>query len=265
MNITCSVVHIKKCLMNLVLNGVEAISGPGKVLVSTRNQTVDAENGERLHIAPGQYVVVVVSDTGTGVSDADRQQIFEPFYTKKKLGRSGTGLGLAIVWNTMKDHKGTVTVESSSEGSSFSLYFPVSAGQVSEKGSHVDLQHLQGQGETVLVVDDDALQRDIAVKMLTLLEYTPRAVASGEEAVATFDQGAVDLILLDMLMEPGMNGCQTYAEIIKRHPGQKAVIASGFSESEDVRRACLLGAGGFIKKPYPVEQLGQMVQKVLKG
>ena len=265
MNITCSVVHIKKCLMNLVFNGVEAISGPGKVLISTRNQRVAAEDAERLHLAPGKYVVVVVSDTGTGISDVDRQQIFEPFYTKKKLGRSGTGLGLAIVWNTMKDHNGAVTVESSSDGSTFSLYFPVSAGQISARESGVDQQHLQGRGETVLVVDDDALQRDIAVKMLTLLEYTPRAVASGEEAIATLEQETVDLILLDMLMDPGMNGCQTYEEIIKRHPGQKAVIASGFSESEDVTRAHLLGAGGFIKKPYTVEQLGLMVQKVLKG
>lgn len=263
MNIECSVIHVKKCLMNLVFNSVEAIPGPGEVMVSTRNQEVDAENAHSLHLAPGQYVVVVVSDSGTGISDVDRQQIFEPFYTKKKMGRSGTGLGLAIVWNTMLDHNGTVTVESSSEGSSFSLYFPVSTGQISERGTAIDMKQLKGQGETVLVVDDDALQRDIAAKMLTLLEYTPRTVDSGEEAVSFLKHGAVDLVLLDMLMEPGMNGCQTYAEIIKRHPGQKAVIASGFSESEDVTRAYLLGAGGFIKKPYTVEQLGQMVQKVL--
>jgi len=265
MNIKCSDIHVKKCLMNLVFNGAEAVSGSGKVTVATRNQELDAEGADSLQLAPGQYVVAVVSDTGSGINDVDRCHIFEPFYTKKKMGRSGTGLGLAIVWNTMREHDGTVTVESSSEGSTFSLYFPVSSGPVGERGICVDIKQLKGRGETVLVVDDDAMQRDIAVKMLILLGYTPRAVASGEEAAATLEHDAADLILLDMLMGSGMNGCQTYAEIIKRHPGQRAVIASGFSESEDVIRAQQLGAGEFIKKPYTVEQLGLVIQKVLKS
>lgn len=265
MNIDCSDVHIKKCLMNLVFNGVEAVSGPGSVRVATRNQEVTAEHTESLHLTPGHYVVAVVSDTGAGINDIDRLHIFEPFYTKKKMGSGGTGLELAVVWNTMKEHDGTVTVENSSEGTSFSLYFPESRGQIEERGVSIDIKQLKGQGETVLVVDDDALQRDIAVKMLILLGYTSRVVASGEEALATLKHGAVDLILLDMVMGSGMNGCQTYAEIIKMHPGQKAVIASGFSENEDVARARQLGAGAFMKKPYTVDQLGLIVQKVLKS
>ncbi len=265
MNIDCSVVHVKKCLMNLLFNAAEAIQGPGTVSVSTCNRDVDAENAASLHLVPGQNAVMVVSDTGTGINNIDRHRIFEPFYTKKKLGRSGTGLGLAIVWNTMQDHKGTVTVESNSKGSSFTLYFPVSKGQISERGGlSVDLEILKGQGENILVVDDDALQRDISVKMLRLLDYTASAVASGEEAVASLENGAVDLILMDMLMEPGMNGCQTYAEVIKRYPGQKAIIVSGYSENEDVVKAYQLGAEGFIKKPYTVTQLGRTVQEILK-
>jgi DNA-binding NtrC family response regulator len=99
--------------------------------------------------------------------------------------------------------------------------------------------------------------------MLSMLGYLPRVVASGEEAVSSLKNGAADLVLLDMLMEPGMNGYQTYAEIIKSHPGQKAVIVSGFSESEDVVRAQQLGVGGFIKKPYTIQQLGQVMHTVL--
>ena len=265
MNIACSLVHVKKCLMNLAFNGAEAIQGPGTIVVSTSNQDVDAQHARSLHLVPGQYVVMAVSDTGTGINDIDRQRIFEPFYTKKKMGRSGTGLGLAIVWNTMQDHEGTVTVESSSTGSVFSLYFPVTKEPIREKRATIDIELLKGQGETVLVVDDDPLQRDISVKMLELLAYTPHAVASGEEAVSYLENGAADLLLLDMLMEPGMNGCQTYAEIIKRRRGQKAVIASGYSENEDVVKAHQLGVEGFIKKPYTIEQLGQAVQKVLQG
>lgn len=263
MNIECSVVHINKCLMNLVFNAMEAIHGPGMVTVTTRNKDIDAEYAQSLHLAPGQYVVMVVSDTGTGIQDSDLQQIFEPFYTKKKMGRSGTGLGLAIVWNSMQDHKGTVTVESSSKGSSFTLYFPVSKRMISEIGLKVDLELMQGKGESVLVVDDEPMQRDIAVKMLSLLGYSPLEAASGEEALAFLEKNTVDLILLDMLMEPGMNGYQTYAEVVKKHPGQKAVIASGYSESEDILKAYQLGVEGFIKKPYTINQLGQKVYKAL--
>jgi PAS domain S-box-containing protein len=131
MNIECSEVHVNKCLMNLVVNATEAIHGKGMVTVLTRNVAVNAENGQNLQLLPGQYVVLVVSDTGIGIQHIHRKQIFEPFYTKKKMGRSGTGLGLAIVWITMQDHKGTVTVESGSKGSSFTLYFPASTGLVS--------------------------------------------------------------------------------------------------------------------------------------
>lgn len=264
-SIECSVIHIKKSLMNLVINAMEAIQGAGVVTVSTWNKDVDGELARTLHLVPGQFVVVAVRDTGTGINEVDRQQIFEPFYTKKKMGRSGTGLGLAVVWNTMQDHKGVVTIESDSNGSMFSLYFPVSREQPVEITKSLAIEPPRGRGESLLVVDDDALQRDIAVKMLTMLGYSPKAVASGEEAVAYMQYGVADLIVLDMLMEPGMNGYQTYAEIIKVHPGQKAVIVSGYSENEEVVKAHQLGTGGFIKKPYTIQQLGHVVQQVLSA
>ncbi len=123
----------------------------------------------------------------------------------------------------------------------------------------------KGDGESILVVDDEAVPRDIACQILTVLGYTVYAVACGEEAI-TFLQGQkVDLVLLDMFMDPGMNGCLTYQKIIERHPGQKAIIASGFSKSDDVKKAMQLGVGGFIEKPYSMEQLARVVCRELHG
>lgn len=119
-----------------------------------------------------------------------------------------------------------------------------------------------GKG-TILVVDDEQRQREIASEMLTMLGYDVDTVASGEVAVAYCRKTAVDLVVLDMLMEPGMNGLQTFQRIIDFSPSQKAVIASGFAESKDVQDALALGVGSFIKKPYSINHLGEAVQKVL--
>jgi CheY-like chemotaxis protein len=117
----------------------------------------------------------------------------------------------------------------------------------------------------VLVIDDESSQRDIATSMLERLGYRATAVASGEDAVQYLNSQAADLLLLDMIMEPGMNGRKTYEQILFLHPSQKAVISSGFSETEEVKKTQALGAGGFIKKPYTLNQLGRAVQQGLAG
>lgn len=124
---------------------------------------------------------------------------------------------------------------------------------------------LQGRGQTVLVVDDENSQRDIATALLTKLGYNVVSAASGEEAVTYLNSNAVDLIILDMIMEPGMNGRKTYEQILFLHPGQKAVISSGFSETAEVKKTQELGAKVFIKKPYTLDQLGTAVQQGLSG
>ncbi len=262
--ISCSPVHVQKCIMNLVTNACEAISGKGTITVTSSNQQID-ENMAAEHALPaGEYVVVSVQDTGEGISQEDLEHIFEPFYTKKVMGKSGSGLGLAVVWNTMEDHGGKVIVESSEKGTCFRLFFPVSketaAGQSEENDN---IQELRGSGEHVLVVDDEEQLRDVAKGMLEMLGYKVDTVDSGEAAVEFVKKHPVDLILLDMLMEPGMNGRETYEKILKLYPGQKAVIASGFSESDDVKEAIRLGARAFIRKPFTIGQLGRVVKKVL--
>ena len=121
-----------------------------------------------------------------------------------------------------------------------------------------------GRGEKILVIDDNPQQQDIALQLLTSLNYKVTVVSSGEEAVGYLRTRFVHLLLLDMLMPPGMNGLQTYKQILVIHPKQKAVIASGFSESEDVRETLELGAASFIKKPYVMEELGQVVYTALQ-
>ena len=263
-NILCSSVHVKKSLMNLVINAAEAIVDDGTVVVSTRNQYIDNGAVGKHKIKVGEYVIISVRDTGSGISSADLEHIFEPFYTKKTMGRSGTGLGLAVVWNTMEDHAGRILVESSDKGTCFQLYFPISEEKrATEQAENDTTAKLTGNNEYILVVDDEPQLRDIGCQMLESLGYRADSVSSGELAIEFLKENTVDLILIDMLMEPGMNGRQTYAEILKLYPGQKAVIATGFSGSDDVKATLQLGAGGFIKKPYSRDQLRRAVKEAL--
>lgn len=262
--ISCSPVHIKNSLMNLITNAAEAMHRRGNILVTTYNELIEKPKDSEHELDQGDYVVLTVQDSGPGIAGEDMAHIFEPFYTKKVMGRSGTGLGLAIVWNTVHDHNGKIFVESSKKGTTFRLYFPLSQErQVVETGSD-KLENIKGNGEHVLVVDDEFQLRDVAKKMLEILGYTVDSVNSGEEAIEFIKTTQVDLLVIDMLMEPGMNGRQTYAELIKLNPDQKAIITSGFSETAEVKKALSLGAGIFIKKPYSINQLGNAVKQGLK-
>lgn len=266
----CSPTHVNKCLMNLVLNAAEAIDASGEIIVRTENRELSAVEAKEIAVKSGSYVTLAVSDSGSGIETADLKHIFEPFYTKKKMGRSGTGIGLAVVWNSMQDHGGTVTVESDDRGTVFTLFFPQDKDDYNlavRKGepqfSEVD-PDLRGNGERVLVVDDELRQRDIAMQILKELGYRVHVVSSGEEAVDYAREEIIDLLLLDMVMDPGMDGLQTYAEISRLKPGQKALIVSGFSENDKVERALSMGAGGFLKKPYTLSQLAGAIQQTLK-
>jgi signal transduction histidine kinase len=259
----CSPVHIKRCLMNLVTNAVEAIAGNGELIVSTYNTQLTATDSTNHDLKEGSYIVLSIQDTGSGISSTDIAHIFEPFYTKKVMGRSGTGLGLTVVWSTMEDHNGKVLVESNEKGTCFQLYFPVGEKKrvVQVKNDKAEeICHISGR---ILVVDDEPHLRDITSQMLRAMGCSVDSVSSGELAIEFVKKNPVDLVLLDMLMEPGMNGRQTYEEIIKLYPNQNAIIASGFSESDDIKATLRLGASGFIKKPYSMNRLGRVVKEAL--
>ncbi|MBW1764897.1 MAG: response regulator, partial [Deltaproteobacteria bacterium] len=263
-NISGSLVHIRKVVMNLVSNASEAIEGSGNVSISTLNSYVDRPLKGYDDVKIGEYVVLSISDDGSGILQDDLERIFEPFYTKKVMGRSGTGLGLAIIWNVMQDHEGYINVTSSENGTSFELYFPITRDEVLDRDLDIPIEDFKGDSETILVVDDMESQRDISCKMLETLGYKTKAVSSGEEAVEYLRKHSVDLILLDMIMDPGINGRETYERIVKINPNQKAIIVSGFAETDDVKKTQKLGAGKYLKKPVTLQKIGLAIREELR-
>lgn len=265
LNIRGSSVHLKKTIMNLIANAAEAIPQTGRVELSTENRYVDIPIKGYDEIKEGDFVILTVRDSGIGIDEDDLNHIFEPFYTKKVMGRSGTGLGMSVVWGTVQDHGGYVNVESSvGRGTTFELFFPVTREEVEGDRDIVHLEQYLGQGESILVVDDDSGQREIAGALLSKLGYRVHSVTSGREAIAYLEDHTADLLVLDMILEPGFDGLDTYQGIIDQHPGQKTIIASGFSETDRVKEAQALGAGEYIKKPYTLERIGLAVQKSLR-
>jgi len=263
LNINGSHVRIMKAVMNLMTNASESIEDIGNVTISTMNRYIDKPLRGYDDVDIGEYVVLSVSDDGSGISPDDLERIFEPFYTKKVMGRSGTGLGLAVAWNVVQDHKGYIGVTTDENGTTFELFFPMTRERVSVNNYAISIENFKGDGETLLVVDDDKSQRDISCMMLETFGYKTKAVSSGEEAVEYLKGNTVDLILLDMIMDPGINGRETYERIIKIHPNQKAIIVSGFTETADVKKIQKLGAGKYIKKPLTLERLGPILKEEL--
>jgi two-component system cell cycle sensor histidine kinase/response regulator CckA len=263
LNIIGSPIHLAKAIMNLVSNAAEAMPEGGKIIISTENRYIDTPHRHE-ELDAGEYVVLTVSDTGVGISPEDMERIFEPFYTKKIMGRTGTGLGMAVVWGTVKDHNGHIDVQSQiGKGATFTLYFPATREKSEKDQSLLSIEDYMGKGDSILVVDDVEEQREIASSMLERLGYSVVSVSSGEEAVHYLKSDSADLIILDMIMDPGIDGLETYQHILEFHPGQKAIIASGFSETERVKEALALGAGAYIKKPYLLEKIGVAVRREL--
>ncbi len=264
LNIFGSSIHLTKTMMNLVSNAAEAMPDRGKLIISTENRYLDRPIKGYDTVEEGDYIVLTVSDTGIGIAPDDLDRIFEPFYTKKEMGRSGTGLGMAVVWGTVKDHKGYIDLQSTEgKGTTFTLYFPTTRKQLSEKHEALSVESFKGDGESILVVDDVKAQREIASEILSELGYSVVTVSSGESAVEYLKTSSVDLVVLDMIMDPGMDGLDTYRKIIDLHPGQKAIIASGFSETDRVKKAQRLGATQYIKKPYTLGNIGMAIKKEL--
>ena len=265
LNIKGSPVHLGKTIMNLTSNAAEAIADRGEVTVRTENRYLDQPVRGYDEIREGDYVVLTVSDDGRGISAKDIGKIFEPFYTKKVMGRSGTGLGLAVVWGTVKDHNGYIDVQSEEgKGSVFTLYFPVTREEPATDAGDPDGGNLSGPREN----------RSWWWTMSRSSGSWPRACWSGwgigsrpspaaRRRSTTSKTGSADLVLLDMIMDPGMDGLETYQRILEINPGQKAVIVSGYSETDRVSKAQELGAGAYVRKPYVMEKIGAAIRMEL--
>lgn len=266
LNICGSYIHIEKLIINLIINAVEeaAPMKDGHVLISTANIYLDPTIPAYKNKIPGEYAIFTVTDNGSGINIENQNNIFDPFYTKKEMEKSGTGLGLTVVWNVVKDHNGYIDVTSTPNGTTFDVLLPAARQKIPRLPQPESLDEIKGQGQLILVVDDLTDQQNIARYILENLGYRVEAVDNGYDAVEFIKQTPTDLVILDMIMAPSISGLETYRLIKEINPGQKAIIASGYDESDDVRTAQHLGAGSFVRKPYTVLDMGIAVKEELE-
>ncbi len=255
--------QVFRAVSNLVSNARDAMQDIGRLHIRTENFYLENMVGVHGPIPVGEYVKLTVTDTGPGLPDGMITRIFEPFFTTKTVDRRrGSGLGLSIVHAVMEDHNGYIDVKSwPGHGTSFFLYFP--AVRDSVVGDQEDDDSIVGGNEKIVVVDDDPFQREVTITLLEKLGYEAVAVEGGEKAVDLLKSDSCDLLILDMIMPGGIDGAETYEQILAFHPGQKAVIVSGYAESERVQHAIGLGAGAFVRKPLTMKSLALAVRREL--
>ncbi len=257
-----SYAHLSKVVMNLAINAIEAMPGGGELTLKTEHKNIEQLIGGFDNIETGEYAIITVSDTGLGIDEKDLKHMFEPFYSKKEMGRSGSGLGLAIVYGVLKDHNGYIDVISKlNEGSNFIIYLPIV--NVDEELEEKPVIDIRGN-ERILIVDDIEEQRELASTMLSTLGYTVEVMPEGRSAVEFITKNDVDLVVLDMIMENDFDGLDTYKEMVKYKPGQKAIIASGYAQTDRVREAESIGVSKYIRKPYTMQKLGKAIREVLE-
>lgn len=265
-NSRLSSIQVLKSIVNLVRNGLEAIESNGAVTIHTSNQCFKSEYHGFETIPGGEYAVLTVADTGVGIENHHLEHIFKPFYTNKKPGdNKGTGLGLTVIEHTMRDHYGYIDIRRGPVGTIFELYFPVIAQQLPETTQHMSLENLLGQGETILIVDDEREQRDILGNVLNRLGYNAETVGCGEKAIEFLQENSADLIVLDMVMAPGINGYQTLKAIRDINPEQKAVITSGQLNHPDRGKTEALGVSKYLGKPLTLSQLAKTIRDEIRG
>lgn len=254
--------QLTRAFTNLIINAKEAMQGLGVLTVKTQNVYLEEPLQRYQTVNRGEYVKTEITDTGTGIEPKIFNKIFDPFFTTKKMDRMrGSGLGLSIVHGIIEDHEGYITIDSElGKGTTFSLYFPVYRTAESELPESSTM--LEGKGERILVVDDDPVQREVASHLLQRLGYQVSVATSGEEAVKIVQDTPHDLVILDMVMD-GIDGAETYRQILKYNSTQKAIILSGFAVSQRVEEAISLGAGGFVPKPISPKNLANAIRKEL--
>ncbi len=264
-----SEVHLSNVLMNIITNGVEAMPEGGTVTIHLDVVSVTSHPKGWPVWRAGDYAKLSVSDTGMGIPQYLQQKIFDPFYTGKMPGHSGTGLGLAIVWGTIIDHNGAVSVESEDgKGTTFHIFLPLHGGDTQKKAA-IQQQNTQrrvpvkGNGESILIVDDITSQRQMASEILQHLNYTVTTAHSGESAITYLRAHTVDLVLLDMIMPNGIDGLETYKQILTFRPHQKVIIVSGYSQADQINEAQQLGISQFVSKPYTLLNISEAIQKAL--
>lgn len=253
--------QIYRVLSNLINNAADAMNNSGTITIKSENWKTDSYTGKFTKIPKGEYVKISISDSGIGIPDDILSKIFEPFFTTKMTDKKrGSGLGLTVVHNVVIDHNGFIDIENTNEnGTTFFLYFPA----IKDAIINFENAKIIGGNEQILIIDDDELQRNVMSKLFKKLGYNYLLAKSGEEGIKLLKKESPDLMIIDMIMPDGMDGTDTLKEALKISPNQKAIIVSGFSESERVKQALELGAGKFVKKPLILKTLADAVREEL--
>jgi PAS domain S-box-containing protein len=253
--------QIHRALTNLLTNARDAMHKKDKALIKTENYYSDDSMIALSKVPKGEYVKLTISDSGTGIHPDIIEKIFDPFFSTKTADRKrGTGLGLSVVEAVVKDHRGHIDINSKvGDGTSFFIYFPITR----EESPQPIPEELGGGNESILIIDDDEVQRNVTSRLLKNLGYDIYTVESGERAIEFLKEKQFDLLILDMVMPDGIDGTETYRQILKINPNQKAIIVSGFSMSDRVREAQRLGAGEFVPKPITRKKIALAVRNEL--
>jgi CheY-like chemotaxis protein len=254
---------IEQVVMNLVVNSRDAMPNGGKLSISAETIFL-AQNDARknLDAQVGPYIVIKVSDTGTGIPPEILDRIFEPFFTTKEIGK-GTGLGLSTVIGIIKSHSGFVKVYSEvGRGTQFRVYLPVA--EVDQTPPVEDLEMPQGHGELILVVDDEAAIRDIIKASLETYNYKALTASDGIEAITLYveHRDEISVVLTDMMM-PSMDGPTTIRTLQKIEPQVKIVAVSGLVSNDKLTQVAKFGVKNFLSKPYTTKELLTTLSEVI--
>jgi two-component system cell cycle sensor histidine kinase/response regulator CckA len=257
--------QLEQVLMNLVVNARDAMPGGGRLSIRTSNAELSTESAAGALRAPGgEYVMLSVSDTGTGMAPEVQQRLFDPFFTTKDQGR-GTGLGLSTVYGIVKQSGGEIYVYSEvGQGSTFKVYFPrLSEGEDVEEAESTTSEVPRGT-ETLLLVEDDNNLRNLVARVLSDRGYTVFVAAGGVEALAIAGKPGtpIDAVISDVVMS-GMNGRQLVERLLESRPGIGVLLMSGYTDDDVLRRGVLHGETAFLQKPFTPDQLLRKVRVVL--
>jgi signal transduction histidine kinase len=260
--------QLEQVLINLAVNARDAMPGGGALTITTDNAELSDEHGDRhLGAKAGRYVMLAVTDTGSGMTKEVQQRLFEPFYTTKGAGK-GTGLGLATVHGIVKQSGGDVYVYSEIDhGTTFKVYFPRLAKVTEATMTTSEYRAVAPRGsETLLLAEDDEALRALGARVLTNLGYNVLVARTGGEAlrIVAEHQGTIDLIATDVVM-PEMNGSQLVQRVLEARAGMKVLFMSGYTDDEVMRRGVIDGQTAFLQKPFTPDLLAHKVREVLDG
>jgi CheY-like chemotaxis protein len=259
---------LEQIVMNLAVNSRDAMPKGGQLSLGTALAEIDERYaGQHADSRPGTFVRLTVTDTGCGMERQTLERIFEPFFSTKEVGK-GTGLGLATVYGIVRQHRGWVEVSSQvGVGTTFNIYFPAGAIQTEAAEEAITApESVRGGQETILLVEDELVLRELVREVLSQYEYRVLEASSGVEALKIWDEhdGQIDLLLTDMVMPEGMSGSEVAAQLRKRKPDLKVIFTSGYSP-EFIGKDFTHSDALFLCKPYLPPQLAQTVRQCLDG